>query len=601
LTRELERIARPADPTGVFDRVGVRRARRVRTRRIQAALLAGAVIAATTGGFLALQRAFDEGRRNLGDQTGRPLPGNGEIVFSQVGAEGRLQLFVAQPDGSGTRVLTEAGAFDDLDPAVSPDGTTVAFQRRIDGEGFVIAAIPISGGEVTELTDRALALQPAWSPDGSRIAFVGSAGQGSFGLWVMDDDGSNQRRIAGSDSFDVLSPTWSPDGSRIAFVGFDDGAGTLEDIFSVTPDGAGLTRVTDTPGNREVSPGWSPGGRTIAFVRTGGEIAGSEIWTIRPDGSSAALVERSDSAILDQLAWSPDGTLLLAIYGGWIHRVDLAEGGFVRVVEGTTAAWQPLPANSASPSPSPETRPSPGQAAEGVPVNLAGVPFPVCRPMWIPGDFGGDGPEEVIVFEETSGAGCSSIGRSHLGIRDAVTGAVTSYSGPIPQILTRLRAVWPYSTPDFDGDGIDEVAFAWTDEGGTSLVLFRLAILTGDRPGDARVFEPIEWACGPGCDRYQPVTIGRVEKEATSGMYCGRFEVPSADEQEGIVQWSTGLQTELGVVRAYRYRFEDGIMHFETSASWSVEAPDVFPPTGARQLCGSPAFWPTDFPPPASG
>jgi Tol biopolymer transport system component len=370
----------------VFAGLELRRAHRATLRRVQVAFLAIAVLGATAFGFVALRAAFGGGEQESGNVP--PLSSNGQIVFSRVGGEGRLQLFVAQPDGSETRVLTQPGPFDDLSPAVSPDGTTVAFQRRFYGEGFVIASVPIAGGDVTELTERALPLEPAWSPDGSRIAFAGSPGHGPFGLWVMDADGSNPRRIAGSDDFDVLSPTWSPDGSRIAFVGFDDGAETLEDIFSVTPEGDGLIQLTHTPGTRELTPGWSPDGRTIAFVRSGGDIEGSEIWTVRPDGSASTLVERTDFSILDQLAWSPDGTTLLATFEGWVHLVDVEEGGFVRLLAGASAAWQPIPEGS-EPAPTPDPTPTAPPEPEGKDIGLG---FNLCDAERLGGiDFLGDG------------------------------------------------------------------------------------------------------------------------------------------------------------------------------------------------------------------
>jgi hypothetical protein len=356
----------------VFAGLELRRAHRATLRKVQVAFLAIAVLGATAVGFAALRAAFGGGGLDTGDVP--PLSSNGQIVFSRVGGEGRMQLFVARPDGSKMRVLTSPGPFDDLSPAVSPDGTTVAFQRRFYGEGFVIASVPIAGGEVTELTERALPLEPAWSPDGSQIAFAGSPGHGPFGLWVMDADGSDPRRIAGSDDFDVLSPTWSPDGSRIAFVGFDDGAATLEDIFSVTLDGDGLTRLTDTPGTRELSPAWSPDGRTIAFVRSGGDVEGSEIWTIHPDGSGPVLVERAPMEFVDQLAWSPDATALLATFEGWIHLVDVEEGSFVRLLEGASAAWQPIPEGS-EPAPTPDPSPTAPPEPEGKDIGLG---FNLC-------------------------------------------------------------------------------------------------------------------------------------------------------------------------------------------------------------------------------
>jgi TolB protein len=453
LTRELERIARPADPAGVLDRVQVRRARRARSRRITSALLAIAVIGATTVGFVALREAFREGGR--GRTAIGPLHSNGQIVFSHVGGGGRLQLFVAQSDGSQTRTLTPSGPFDDLNPAVSPDGTTVVFQRRLDGAGFVIASIPITGGAVTELTERAVVLEPAWSPDGTMIAFTGSLDDDAFGLWVMDADGSDPRRIAGSGSFDTLSPSWSPDGSRIAFVGFDDDAGLLDDVYTITPEGADMTRLTETPALRELSPAWSPDGRTIAFARSGDSMEDSEIWAIHPNGSSPVLVERAPMSFMDQLAWAPDATALLASFHGWVHLVDFDEGGFVRLVEGTTAAWQPLPPGSAI-SPTPEPSASPDPEPEGRDIGLA---FRLCDLHGLGGiDFLDDGVDGrawtgTKVLDDGT---CPPPNNDRYGVAVDFTGdgVADSWSG---ETIEACGGCEPFKGMDLNGDGREEL------------------------------------------------------------------------------------------------------------------------------------------------
>ena len=91
---------------------------------------------------------------------------------------------------------------------------------------------------------------PTWSPDGLRVAFE-SKRDGEFGIYVMNADGREQRRLTrnGRDGGD---PGWSPDGRLIAFVSKDD-------IYVVHADGSGQRRLTRSPG-QEAFPGWLPAG-----------------------------------------------------------------------------------------------------------------------------------------------------------------------------------------------------------------------------------------------------------------------------------------------------------------------------------------------------
>jgi hypothetical protein len=532
-------------------------------------LLACVVLAATAGGFLALRRAFDEGR-NLGDEITRPLPANGAIVVSRVGAQGRMQLFVAQPDGSGTLVLTETGSFDDLSPAVSPDGTTVAFQRRIYGEGFVIASVPITGGDVTELTERALPLEPAWSPDGSQIAFAGSPGGGPFGLWVMDADGSNPKRIAGSDDLDVLSPTWSPDGSRIAFVGFEHGAGTIEDIFSVTPQGDGLTRLTDTPGTRELSPGWSPDGRTIAFVRSGGDVEGSEIWTIRPDGSDPVLVERSDFSMLDQLAWAPDGTALLATFEGWVHQVDLEKGGFVRLVEGASAAWQPIPAGS-EPTPSPVEEPTESSEPAGRDIGLG---VAMCDLEVLHGiDWDGtgiDGAAWTGAPVDEDGRCSSSADVQHVVAVDRDGDGIAEQGST--STLRSCLLCRPFDTMDLDDDGVLELVVLEEASSTPTYSLYEV-----NRPGSERalgvypIFVAPPGAPAMNLDANEPTRFMVGGDEGFSGSIACENDGPGPPILRYTwVRGAVDTDTELRVDVTRLSFGEDGVFHIESVDRFSV-------------------------------
>jgi Tol biopolymer transport system component len=153
---------------------------------------------------------------------------------------------------------------------------------------------------------------PAWSPDGSRIAFASVRRKG---IWVMNADGTSLRRVTTSPTIDV-EPTWSPDGRRLAFVRNVPGYKT--EIFVVGVDGKGLRRLTSNRGE-DFEPDWAPNGKRIAwsFVAARAGIP-SGIFTMNPDASSKRI--RGQGVAPD---WSPDGRRFVFVLRGelWTEAV----------------------------------------------------------------------------------------------------------------------------------------------------------------------------------------------------------------------------------------------------------------------------------------
>ena len=114
-------------------------------------------------------------------------------------------------DGSVPTRLTENGRVDD-DPAWSPDGTKIAFWRD-GGESFDIYVMNADGSGETNLTATLAesAVRPSWSPDGTKIAFHAA----DSGIWTMNADGSNAVEL----TTNGFSPDWSPDGTQLVYVG----------------------------------------------------------------------------------------------------------------------------------------------------------------------------------------------------------------------------------------------------------------------------------------------------------------------------------------------------------------------------------------------
>src|SRR5262249_48267674 len=114
---------------------------------------------------------------------------------------------------------------EELNAAFPGSNGLIAFQTDLDhvapvpGQGtFEIHVMNPDGSAPARLTTRG-GSDPAWPPDGTRIAFV-SQRDGNFEIYVMDADGSNQTRLTNRPTATDLMPAWSPDGARIAFASY---------------------------------------------------------------------------------------------------------------------------------------------------------------------------------------------------------------------------------------------------------------------------------------------------------------------------------------------------------------------------------------------
>jgi len=194
---------------------------------------------------------------------------------------GNPEIYVMRADGADQRRVTRSPAREYY-PTWSPDGRRIAFQSDRTGRPQVFA-IDADGTNEAQLTTHALSSgRPAWSPRGP-IAFSSNR-EGSFKIFLMEPDGSDVRRLDRSAShLAELEPAWSPDGGRLAFVALRDPPIGNQEVYVVDADGGGTRRVTAYWG-RDVSPSWSPDGR-IAFTR-GPSAFRAEVWVVNADGSA---------------------------------------------------------------------------------------------------------------------------------------------------------------------------------------------------------------------------------------------------------------------------------------------------------------------------
>jgi Tol biopolymer transport system component len=218
--------------------------------------------------------------------------------IAYVGGSGKnADIYVIYSNGTGSKQITTAtGA--DLDPAWSPDGSKIAFASERDGD-FEIYSMGSTGENPVRLTrNSASDSRPAWSPDGSRIAFVSNR-DGNSEIYVMNADGTNQVRLTSNVAADS-DPDWSPDGTRIAFSSEREIGG----IWVMNADGSDARRLTSNISG-DYQPAWSPDGSRIAFSRYSPTTA-QGIYFVSSDGSSIVQFVQDRGNASDP-SWSPDG------------------------------------------------------------------------------------------------------------------------------------------------------------------------------------------------------------------------------------------------------------------------------------------------------
>jgi Tol biopolymer transport system component len=211
------------------------------------------------------------------------------------------EIYSVNADGTDLARLTNDPSID-LEPAWSPDGQRIAFtsDRHFDGSGPTavpnLYVMDADGSNVTRLTSSPSgARDPAWSPDGSRIVYYASS-DGSNNLWQVSSTGGIPQLLFSTPGFD-RRPAWSPDGTRLILVSDWFAYDAVNDIFQINSDGSGFTALTDGIVFDQINydaPSWSPNGERIALIvqRDFLELDDNVNWlgVMSPDGSGLMLL-----------------------------------------------------------------------------------------------------------------------------------------------------------------------------------------------------------------------------------------------------------------------------------------------------------------------
>jgi signal transduction histidine kinase len=223
------------------------------------------------------------GRVGTVNDSGQSWSRNGQLLFSLEEEYGDREIYTVNTANGVPYPLTHAPG-DDIEPAWSPDDSKIAFSSGRNGH-FDIYVMNADGSNPTRLTtSRGYDEWPAWSPDSRRIAFV-SDRDSNVEIYTMDAEGGNERRLTNHPA-DDWPVTWSSDGRRLVFSSNRDSNWNL---YLIDADGGNLRRLTNDPGN-ERNPTWSPDGRTIAFTYDGN--GNQDVYTIRAPGGAFIEIPR---------------------------------------------------------------------------------------------------------------------------------------------------------------------------------------------------------------------------------------------------------------------------------------------------------------------
>jgi eukaryotic-like serine/threonine-protein kinase len=190
------------------------------------------------------------------------------------------------------------------------------------------------GTDLTQLTIMEQgACQPSWSPDGSQLVFISPClGRADFfetiynesSLYIINADGSGLKQLTPAPGSD-FEPAWSPNGTRIAFTSV---RGGFRQIYSLDIESLEVTLLTNTTDAIESSqPAWSPNGTKIAYMAK--RVGAYQVWSMNQDGQEAVQLAHSGQELWDYLpTWSSDGRTVFfnqrrpGAFRPWLMQID---------------------------------------------------------------------------------------------------------------------------------------------------------------------------------------------------------------------------------------------------------------------------------------
>ncbi|MFB6894065.1 TolB family protein [Kitasatospora sp. NPDC056327] len=302
----------------------------------------------------------------------------GEIPLSEIRAESPTPAPTSTVDPAVGDAAPGA-----VDPAAVPGtpaaptarngliaGRVFLDQERLTSAIFAVSADGRSRRQLTQPADRTRDDHPAWSPDGTLLAFDRADSESPGRIWTTGADGGNARQLGAlceTGAPDCLNeaetaPSWSPDGRQLAFTrtwgSVDPTTEQIQysDLYVIAPDGTTAQRVTfltnDTPYSGAVTdPAWSPDGKQLVFSyrtsATGQPANASALYVVNADGTGMRRLTPWELRAGERANWSPDGSRI--VFTTYPTGPDNAPGGGIYTVhpDGTTVeALTPGPSDT---------------------------------------------------------------------------------------------------------------------------------------------------------------------------------------------------------------------------------------------------------------
>lgn len=216
------------------------------------------------------------------------------VVYTDTGLYSAIRI--AKVDGTLDRVLVE-GPHDNFEPAFSPDGTKVAFVSNRTGmpQIYTVSSTGGSPKQITNLPNGAV--QPRYSPDGTKIVFV--TGVDADGIYIMNADGSEIRAVVDTPA-DESRPSFSPNGEWIVYEANLATDGSYVGQIMIVPASGGTPIRRTHSLQYDEDPVYSPDGTKILFTRRIGANGAREIMSIPASGGSPSQLT-ADGAVYSGL------------------------------------------------------------------------------------------------------------------------------------------------------------------------------------------------------------------------------------------------------------------------------------------------------------
>ena len=348
------------------------------------------------------------------------------LIILALGEGGNTHLFTYQPSAAAPLMRLTAGAWDDITPAISPDGTRLAFASNRDGP-WDLYIMDLSSGKISRLTDTpGYEASPSWSPDGRWLAYEAymdilslskDGNDGGLDIYILsldgdqtpirltDDQSSSPTTISAAD----YAPAWSPQGRQVAFVSTRSGDPDiwLADLNQVTDR---FRNISHNPYAAEAHPAWSPDGQQLAWAtRSSDGVQSVCVWKVADTPTSQLSLSKLLGAPRcigsgDWPVWEPSGLALLTALSTpnrhYLTSYDSQQGDLILpplVLSGPLEglAWGAAAVEynrSGHPEPvDPEPVEGPTGALQEARVAVAISALTPPPPLWLPA-LSGDGP-----------------------------------------------------------------------------------------------------------------------------------------------------------------------------------------------------------------